>query len=218
MYLRSYLVLAILTFFCCSCQNYTSDEQGAFHKDGKAKPRVALIPVVDHLPSRPPSDLVGEFTAEIEKQLLQKGKVFLTDDFQSLYHTDINLFQEKLDWLHEESAHTEFVVLTELLRYKVMPQARQKGFFNFSFPQAYLLDMSLRVKVVDIRNSQPEIVLHKMFHQSFHIPWKTTPARYAKEGWMRVAYFYSPIGLAHNKMVQRISNHIHDYIILAKTK
>lgn len=215
--------LFLISVLCSSCaRDAYYSEQFQYTDDGKAKPRVALIPVFDHSNASVPWNLSDELSEAIFSRFQQSGKFFLTTDLEILGRNqgssaEINPFIEDLQWIHEAKSHSEFVVFVEVVEHRLIPKSTEGGVFNMTIAQSYTLDISIRVKVVDIREAFPKVILQELQHQSFHIPWQMTATDYKKEGWGRAAFYLSPIGAAHGQMIKKITKQIQDYILLAKS-
>jgi len=222
MYKLLKLFIIPLLLISTSCTRRIQDEtQFSHHDDGSAKPKIALLPVIDSSNSQMPWDLSNELTQSIKTKFFKSNRFYLTDEFDALasaYFSDpeLNPFLGDLEWINEMHSTTEFVVFIELVDHKLIPKSAVRKFFNFQLTQSYTLDMSVRVKVFDIRDRKIRIILQEMTHKSFHIPWKFSSMGTQKSTWNKTAFNLSPIGLAHNQMIKKITTQIQDYILLAK--
>lgn len=218
--MRQILKALYLTLLLSSCATRLQESQSSHHDDGSAKPKVAILPVIDHSHSPMDLDLSKEFSDALIKSLSKADCFFVSDEFDILASAcftkpeqNQNPFFEDLSWINEMNTSTEFLVLIELLSHKLIPKSATGKLFNLM--QAYTLDMSIRIKVIDIRDKRSQVILQEIIHRSFHIPWKiSTPDQHS--AWSMAAFSLSPIGMAHTEMVKRISTQIQDYILLAK--
>lgn len=218
--MRKFIKVLTLFFLTSSCALKTQDVQYSHHDDGSAKPKIALLPVIDSAHSQMNLDLSKVFTEGIFSSFHQTNRFFITDEFDLLATACFadpgqNPFLEDLEWIKEMNASTEFLILVELLEHKLIPKSPVGKFFNLQLVQSYTLDMSVRIKVIDIRFQKTKVILQEIIHRSFHIPWKVT-APDPNSAWSKTAFALSPIGMAHSEMIQRISLQIQDYILLAK--
>ena len=78
------------------------------------------------------------------------------------------------------------------------------------------LNMSLRVRMLDLRGPQPSIVLQEIVHDSHHIPKQFTRANFHQVEWGKGSFNISPLGLAHAQLTKEIASRIEDYALLAK--
>ena len=216
-------VLTSFILSSCATRNLAVDDQFHYHDDGLAKPRVAFIPVLDTSNSDSPWSLSEKLTEDIETRLYKSGKLFLSGDYHMLgkdrsHLLELNPFSDEIDWVREMDSQAEFIVFIELSEHNLVANSPGKKLFNLQLPRSYSLDISIRVKVIDLREKDPNVILQEILHKSFYIPWKFSSIDYKQSGWSRAAFNLSPIGLAHSQIVRKITNHIQDYILLAKTK
>jgi hypothetical protein len=215
-----FLILSCLFFVSCAGR-FDHRAQYVYHDDGTAKPKVALIPVFDRSGAETSWNLSDELTEMIENRMDQTGQFYITQDFETLgkvlmNQADLNPFFEEMNWVKESNSATEFLIFVELVEHKVTP-SNSKGIFSLTMLQSYTLDMSIRIRVIDIRGQSPKVILQEITQQSFHIPWRFTSFDYKKSGWSKTTFYLSPMGSAHAQMVKRITKQIHDYILLAKS-
>lgn len=213
------ILVVVFCIFCAACSSRADfGGQYIYHDDGTAKPKIAIIPVLDKSGSDLPWNLSDELTEMVEAKIDQSGQFFLTQDFVALggallKQPDLNPFLEEIDWVKESNSSTEFIVFVELVEHKLTPKTQSKSFFL----QSYILDIALRVRVLDIRDRSTKVILQEITQESFHIPWRFTSVDYKKSGWSKAAFHLSPMGSAHAQMIKRITKQIQDYILIAKT-
>lgn len=201
-------------FTSCTQRKSGLTAQFHYHDDGVAKPKIALIPVYDRSGSEVSWNLSQELTDAFEEKVFQTGRFFLTKDFDMLGFNriplhEINPFLDDIEWLAELNTETEFLVFVELVEHNLLPSPSK----TMKLFQTHTLDMTMRVKVVDLRGEHPRVILQEVLHDNYYIPWL---AEYQKGGWSQTAFSLSPIGLAHKTMIKRIAKQVEDYIILAK--
>lgn len=192
-------------------------EQTHHHDNGALKPKVALIPVIDSSSHELPWSLSDEFSDLIYLKLFETGNFYFTSDFEQVgknpfISKEMNPFAEDLQWLLEMSSPTEFMIFVELFKHRLTE--KEKSLLHVT--QNYTLDISFRVKVVDIRVSPPRVVLQELFEDSFQIAWKLDSVDYKNRGWSKTAFFLSPIGIAHMQMCKQMTKQIEDYILLSQ--
>lgn len=220
MWKRALIFFFSCCFFSCGVKKESSNSY-TYHDDGTAKPKIALVPIIDSSESDLPWDLSEEFTEAIESRLKQSEELFLTQDFEILgknpdIFAQINPFFEDMNWLYESNSVTEFIVFIELVNHKLIPKEQDARFFSLSMGPQFTLEIAFRVKVVDIRKETPKVVLQEILEDSFPISWRLASADYGENGFSKTAFFLSPIGSAHLQMIKKISQQVQDYILLAK--
>ncbi|MES2274011.1 MAG: CT253 family lipoprotein [Chlamydiota bacterium] len=204
--------LLALSLFGCSRNN---DEMSRFHEDGRAKPVVAVASMIDTTSFDTAWSLSEEFTSMIVGSLSKSGELFVegTDDDSFVE----NPFGTDLSWVKHEFQSKEFAVFLELVEHEAAPVIRSKK--NVSHQELSVnLNMAVRVRVIDLRGSQPKIVLQEMVRDSYFIPKTLLPTDYSEAVWGTAEYRKSPMGIAHSQLGREIANRISEYILLAKSR
>jgi hypothetical protein len=216
--MRKILLLLALMFLTVRCGENTNMELSSHHTDGRAKPKVAVMPVLDSTESNLPWSLSQEFTDGLEKRFLRHSNLFLLHDYNAMtMRRNVNPFIDGDAWLREIDPSAEFVVFVELSEHRLIPKTSE-NLFNLKNSPSYQLHMSIRVKVMDLRQQQPKTILQEMFTETYTIPWQLSGIDYDKTSWGKTSFFISPMGLAHAGLIRKISGQIEDYILLAKTR
>jgi hypothetical protein len=211
-------LLLTLTLLASGCNSITSPQQYTYHKDGRAKPKVALLPVIDSSESDLPWSLSKEFTEGLQGRFVKQSNLFLLHDYNLVrLKKSLNPFTEESSWLQEMETSAEFVVFVELAEHHLISKI-DESLFNITNAPSYNLSVNVRVKVVDIRQKQPKTILQEMFQENYTIPWQLSSIDYEKTTWGKTSFFISPMGLAHAGLIRKISQQIEDYILLAQTR
>jgi hypothetical protein len=216
------LLLTILLFTCCS-RTYDQNGQLSYHDNGTKKPLASLAPVFDHARSDCEWSLSEELSDMIEQKLLQEQKIYLTQDFKPIANNkegqkNMHIFLDSTDWIKEMQTNSEFVIFVELLKHDLAPSNSDHHLLSSATKKSYNLDVSLRIKVIDLRQNKARVILQEILHQSFYIPFEYSRVAYKKDPWTRAMFSLSPIGMAHVQIVKKICAQIQDYILLAKTQ
>jgi hypothetical protein len=212
------LGLGFLLLFASACTPTTSlsyATQLTHHDNGTPKPKVALVPIFDHGNDKAPFDLSHELTQNLFARLFSSGKFYLTLDFEVLAKhasPENNPFVNDIEWIKESASPTEFLVFVELMEHRLTPNTEG----SFAIVQSYTLEMSVRVKILDLRTQVPKIILQELFQESFHIPWRFSSLEAKKGGWNKAALSLSLISSAHTDILKKIALQIEDYVLLAK--
>ncbi|MBI3900935.1 MAG: hypothetical protein HY324_02135 [Chlamydiia bacterium] len=184
-----------------------------FHDDGRAKP-VAVIPtIIDTTSFDVPWSVAEELTTSIVDSVLASGQVYIRsgDEFSVIE----NPFGTDLSWTKQEFAGQQFAVFLELVEHELTPAFSQR---SKDEPRGNYLNMGVRLRVVDIRGETPKIVLQEIVRDSYYIPKSFFPPDYQITGWGCEEYVKTPLGIAHAKLTQEISERIIDYILLAQSR
>jgi hypothetical protein len=209
-----YLSTFIISLILIGCGR-SNDVTTRYHEDGRAKPVIAVAPLLDTTSFDNPWSLSDEFTSMLARNISQNNQIFVSSGHE--YSVKQNPFGTNLSWIKQEFHPNEFVVFLELVEHELVPIRKEK---REAFPQevAKNLKMSIRVRVIDLRDSQPKIVLQEMIRDSYYIPKTLIPTDYNEVSWGSEAYKKSSMGIAHSHISQEIANRISDYILLAKSR
>lgn len=221
--MRSYYLLFACLFFLNSCNRASNSEtMSRYHDDGRAKPVVAVVPVFDRSGADIPWNLSEEFTSTIERLLSRRSNIYLLDEAgvkkaASFLSETNNPFGKDLSWAPKTFDGNEFVVFLELVTHQLTPH--EKGEESEEAPETtYTLDLTMRVRVVDIREEMPKVILQELVTQSHYIPKLLTHVDYTKNGWGKMSFNITPFGLSHAQFTRQISKRLEDYILLAKSQ
>jgi hypothetical protein len=186
-----------------------------YHEDGRAKPIVAIASVIDTTSCDLPWSLSEELTMAITQNVQRHPDLFVEPSYD-LTLAD-NPFSLDLSWMNKEfkAPHHEFVVFLELAKHEVQPVLKH------DLPKEELsssLDIAVRLRVVDVRKGEPEIILQELVEGDFFIPKNLFPTNYEVACWGTREYESTLLAQAHQQIVRSISSRIADYILLAKSR
>lgn len=206
----SIFFLSLYVAGCCHrCDENTVTR---YHEDGRAKPIAALPMMIDTTSFDASWSISEEFTSSIAAALNQEGKIFVQshDDF-AIASTP---FFDDLSWVKREFSSQEFTVFLELVEHELAPASKTPS----GQEVANNLNMGVRIRILDLRGSDPKIVLQEKISDSYYIPKTLFPIDYNKVGWGTEEYKNSPLGIAHSRLVKEIAARVSEYILLAKSR
>ncbi|MGE5196635.1 MAG: CT253 family lipoprotein [Anaerolineae bacterium] len=211
------LIAILLMIGCVKNQNR---DYARYHDDGRSKPIVALVPFIDRTLNDLPWSLSQELTSTIMHRLMQKDKLYLIDEQRVLTAvkklSDTNdPFGTQLQWVRKSFPDEEFVVFLELVEHEEVPIMHQKASSSLDAPAE--LNMSVRVRILDLRGEHPVAILQELIHDTHSIPRQFTKANFIQVPWGKDSYSISPLGLAHAQLIKELVSRIEDYILLAKS-
>jgi hypothetical protein len=194
--------------------HYDSEDRGG----PVTAPVTALVPLIDRTTSKLPWDLSDELTSAIYNRLALKNKVHLVDSRK--VHARVkklgpaqNPFGDDLGWVRNVFNQEEFVIFLELVEHEEVP-VPSETIHAKDLPAE--LNISVRVRVLDLRSGSPRIVLQELIHDSHHIPRPFNRYNFYQTIWGKEGFSISPLGLAHAQMTKEIATRLEDYILLAK--
>lgn len=217
--MRKFSVLS-LALIAAACSNHTSNqEMSLYHEDGRAKPVVAVASMIDTTSFDCAWSLSEEITSMIVDRISETGKIFIQPTVDAPFAE--NPFGSELSWIKREFQNQEFVVFLELVEHNTTPVVRGKKVTTpIAGPQDFAsnLNMSVRIRVMDLRGHTPKIVLQEVVQDSYYIPKSLMPINYNEVVWGSEGFHNTPMAIAHRQLIQQIAARVSDYVLLAKSR
>ncbi len=222
----SRLIIAgiLMSLAAAGCkENTQSYDQTALHeKSVHLKPIVTVVPVIDSTKNDLPWSLSEEFTSSVDYRLARNNGLFLVDPVKARaavkkMKSDQNPFGTDISWVKRTFTDEEFVVFLELVEHdEVLRQDRKKP-ADPKFCSADL-NISMRVRVFDLRGTEPKVVLQELLHDSHFVPRQFTHVNFYQAPWGEETFSISPMGLAHTEFTKEVASRIEDYILLSSRR
>ena len=205
-----------------SCTKVQDEHTVRFHEDGRKKPYVAILPVIDQSGAKIGWSLSDEFTDSLTQSLLKKNNFCLAsledpNQITTTLHEKQNLFDMNPLWMQKTLTPYEFVVFTELIEHDIHPKPLKNRLWDKITPSCEL-SLSMRIRIFDLRHSEPTTILQEIVHQSHLIPKPSALHEQQPEKWKSMTFTVSAIGLAHSQLAKEIATRIDEYILLAKSR
>jgi hypothetical protein len=207
------LISLIAALVLGSCSPQYSDFF-PYHDDGTPKPYVALIPVFDETHEKLPMDVTGAFSKQIRYLLMKQGKLFLPTQnemsrkLKDSSKQELTATNDLMPYLHFQPAH--FVVLLELVEHKEVPYQRGKikPIYTASIDpdRANVLQMKMRLRVVDIRGGEPRLIRQEVLESNHVIPKNAVAEGVDMKD--SEAFSSTPLGLAYARFERDIAQKI----------
>lgn len=202
----------------CDDHNNQNNTQAYSQPAAKGKPTVSIVPIIDNTKSDYEWNLSDELSSTIYYRLAEQDSFTIVDAPHVRAKTKKlkgeNPFGPDVSWVKKAFQGDQFVVFLELVEHEeVTKQDRKKT----ADPKDYNADlnMSMRVRVFDLRGNEPKIVLQELVHDTHFIPRQFTQANFYQVPWGHESFSISPIGLAHAEFTKEISSRVEDYILMA---
>lgn len=208
-----YITVGLLALAALSCGRSGNPEMSRFHEDGRAKPSVAVAPMLDTTSFDAAWSLSEELTQSIAQTLSSSGQIYVKTQEHCAFSD--HPFGSDLNWMKREFQGHEFVAFLELVEHEFSP-VKAKG---ASLQEASAnLNMAVRIRVIDLRGLSPKIVLQEMVKDTYFVPKTLIPANYTVDTWGTEAFTKSPMGIAHGLLTNELAGRISEYILLAKSR
>ena len=130
---------------------------------GQAKPTVSIVPIIDNTHSHYPWNLSDELSCSVYTYIAQRNHVTVNKSSQVRNKArniteGQNPFGSDISWMKKTFQDDQFVVFLELVEHEEVPQQNRK---KLTHPQncSANLNMSMRIRALDLRGKEPTIVL-----------------------------------------------------------
>ncbi|MBN1914518.1 MAG: hypothetical protein JW769_01345 [Parachlamydiales bacterium] len=209
------MIVMICSFIVFGC-NDRGQEISRFYDDGRAKPVVHVTSIIDSTNSDTPWSLSEEFTYAITQKISTSGNLFIPKEPQSPLSLNDNPFGTDISWVQHMYSPSQFIVFIELFEHEEVPIVDKElpAYENY----ASHLNMGARIRIVDTRNSSPQIILQEIYRDSYYIAKNILKIDYNVAIWGTNEYKSSPMAMAHDQFTKNIAERIDDYILLAKNR
>lgn len=139
-----------------------------YRDDGTLKPHIALVPILDSSNSNLCCNFAKELTDDVRYEIMDHGDVYLfspeeiQEDLANCKQAD--LFGTNLSFAKNFKSG-DFVVVAEVIEHKIIPYEKGKAHLCNApvNPCNSILSIKLRLRILDIRECEPRIVLQEIF-------------------------------------------------------
>jgi len=215
-------VLSLFTlFFGCSKQG--TNDAGAVAEEIQVRPIVAVVPLLDSSKNDLPWNLSDELTDLLFKRLAKRDKFYLVSLLKvqsqiKKMNAQMDPFSLDLSWMKRLFDSTEFVVFTELIEHDERPLSPTALPVSDTSLQKSSADMNitLRLRVFDVRGAEPKIVLQELLHETHRIPRQFTRQNFFQVSWKDENFNISPLGMAHDDLIKTLAGRLEEYLLRAK--
>lgn len=212
--------LSLLALIAGGCDDSMQNQSQAYQQHpSPAKPTVSIVPVIDNTQNDYSWNLSDELSCSIYTRIAQKDQITVNKSSQvrnkaKNIAAGQNPFGPDISWMKKIFQSDPFVVFLELIEHEEVPQQNRKKPTDAQKCSADL-NMSMRIRVVDLRDKEPKIILQELVHDSHFIPRPFTQDNFFQVSWEDDCFNISPVGLAHSSFTKEIASRIEDYILIA---
>ncbi len=199
------------------CQKQGSETTPTLLGRSEDRPRVALVPVIDRTAKAYDWNLGDEMSEGVATHLVGRGAVTLEPEAQIrtlAKKIKGNPFGPQIGWVKEAFRTQQFVAFLELITHEEVFRTRNAKDVDLSTCAADL-NMSMRVRVFDIRGKEPVVILQEIVQDTHFIPKQFTRVNFEQVSWGDEDFNFSPIGMAHVQFEKQIARRIEEYIRIA---
>lgn len=208
-----------LTLILIGCNKKSDDSTAFLEAKASNRPIVAIVPILDHSRSDLNWNVSQELSQTIRKRLVSRNQLYVIgeDTFANKAGKALSShdpFELETAWVRKTFSPNEFVVFMELLEHTETP-IPATGPSNEADGTPAELTLSVRVRVFDIRDKTPKLVLQETVQQSHHIPRQFTKAHFNQVAWGNETFDVSPLGIAHDMLCKELASRVEDYILIS---
>jgi hypothetical protein len=215
---RFILSVSLLALIAAGCDDDNSNGNQAYKQEQtKAKPVVAVVPIIDNTKNDLTWNLSDELSSNLYYRLAQNKHLSLVESSKVRIQTKKlgdrhNPFGADISWVKNAFQGEDFVVFLELVEHEEVLKQSKK---NPTDPMncSGELNMSMRVRVFDLRGKEAKIILQELVHDSHFVPRQFTQVNFYQVAWGDPSFSSSPLGLAHEKFTKEVTSRIEDYIL-----
>lgn len=215
---RFILSVSLLALIAGGCR--TNDGSPQVSSQARAKPVVAIVPIIDNTKNEVRWNLSDELSSALYARIAQRNH--LTTVASSLIRSQVkksgdqrNPFSPDVSWVKHSFQGQDFVVFLELIEHEEVLRQNRRAPTKPEHCSADL-NMSMRVRILDVRGETPRIILQELVHDTHFIPRQFTQVNFYQVAWGTESFSISPMGLAHEKFIREMAERIEDYILINK--
>lgn len=204
----------ILALLITSCSPRYCDTT-FYQRTERQKAIVAVLPVINNVNDQELDwDLSMELTDEIRRKVFDSSRIYLLRDHGGLELAKrLNTPNPKTipsDEIKKLGA-AEFVVVAELLEQNETPCGIKRNPMSKG-EVGSKLNLSMRVRVIDVRQDTPKVILQEVIENEHIIASPYTVCDYSRTPWGTEAFLHTPLGIAHNKIVRELVSRVENYV------
>jgi hypothetical protein len=216
------MIFLSLSFFLVlgGCQKKQETGFSKYFDDGRAKPTIALLPLKSKAMPQLPWNVIDELETNIKQNIMQIGNLYVLNEEQienSILHLKSNDLLSEKNELVSIFQPAEFVVQMELVDHHNIEILKNPKVQEHNDIEN-VLNLKVRLMVIDIRKAQPKVILHEIIEKDQLIDSVQSKIDYKEVGIGSIDYYKTPVFLAHHKLCLDISDRIAQYIQVAKSK
>ncbi len=189
-------------------------------ENGQVNSKVAIMAATNSSSFECPWGIGKELTAGVKQRLIQDGKIYIaaSSDNESAAKLEAAAPKNESDAI-AKAGDSKFVVLMEILDHKEVPYQWQKLkplYTTAGTPKSVLM-ITMRLKVLDLRQSTPRVVLQEIVHSNHLISKNARSVDYTEISWGSPGYLSTPIGVAHARLAKDVAARVEHYVAMAST-
>jgi hypothetical protein len=217
---RFILSISLLALIAGGCGENDQNKSQAYTQPAiQKKPVVSIVPVIDNTKNDYEWSLSDEISSALYYRLGQQESFSIADAPRvrakaKKLKEGQNPFGPDFSYLKSAFQGDDFVVFLELVEHEEVYKQDRKKTSDLQECSADL-NMSMRVRVFDLRGTEPKVILQELVHDTHFIPRQFTQANFYQVPWGHESFSISPLGLAHAEFTKQISSRLEDYVLMS---
>jgi hypothetical protein len=193
-----------------------------YHNDGTRKPSVVLLPIIDRSQAGLCWDLKEELTEEFHCRAMSNANLFFVPDETVVKELRQASKERPIDYFGPDLSFTkffcegDFIVAIELIEHQWIPYLPGKISPLYPIKKGTcdrVLAMKARLKVIDIRDKKPRVVLMEIFNSNHMIARNDERVDYRECCWGSDPYTRTALSITHQRMIRDIVSRL-EYVLL----
>jgi hypothetical protein len=212
------ILSAMIALITIGCGGPRYVDYFPYHDDGTPKPRVALMNIVDSSHSGLPWNVSEELSQSLYYELMNSGQLYVLSPVEV---GPIWAKQESTDFFDGEMSfiadfcNVHYIVALELVEHSTIP-CDPCILASKPFPECYptnrLMNMRVRIKIIDIRGPEPKVVLYEILRNSYVISPSADCVDYEKVHCGCQGFHLTPCGKMHQRLIRSLSARIEEVL------
>lgn len=207
-------LFALFALLLSGCSNSRYVNYFPYHDSRTTKPTIALMPMINSLRYETSRDFSRELTAQMRYEIMDNEQLELIGSQQMdsalIAMGSIDPMGNNISY-SKAFAPCEFLVVTELLEHKYLPDEAGKANPLHSV-QGHLcnhvLVMKMRIRMIDLRNPTPCVILQEIIEDKYMVGRDAEAIDQALLTGKTTSHKVSPLAIAHRRFIKDCVCHI----------
>ena len=171
---RLFLTVSALALITAGCDDDNNNSTAYRQSSSQNRPTVSVVPVIDNTKTDYDWSLADEFSSALYERLSLQNHVHLNDSSRVREKTrklgeKNNPFAADISWVKNAFQGDEFVVFLELVEHEEVFDKNPRKHIAPKDCNAEL-NMTMRVRVFDLRGQEPQVSLQELIQDNHFIP------------------------------------------------
>lgn len=217
--LKTILLSILMTMIAVACSGPRYVDYFPYHDDGKPKPKVALMPIIDRSNSGLPWNVSEELSQGLYYELMNSGELYVMSQQECgpgwEKRESCDFFGNDLSFA-QQFGNADFVVAMELIDHSTMSCTSRVSTGPECHPYNSVLCLRVRVRVIDLRCDTPRVALYEIVKGSVTVAPPNDQINYEVNCWGSKSYSVTPCATAHQRLICSLATKLEEVIWTAR--